>query len=30
MKKNSGSMGLHVEEVIPIEYLDLGVGYGLS
>ena len=23
-------MGLHVEEVIPIEYLDLGVGSGLS
>ena len=30
MRKISGFMGLHVEEIIPIEYLDLGVGSGLS
>jgi hypothetical protein len=30
MRKIRGFMGLHVEEIIPIEYLDLGVGSGLS
>ena len=30
MRKIRGFMGLHVEEIIEIEYLDLGVGSGLS
>ena len=30
MRKIRGFMGLDVEEIIPIEYLDLGVGSGLS
>ena len=30
MRKISAFMGLHVEEIIPIESLDLGVGSGLS
>jgi hypothetical protein len=30
MRKIRGFMELHVEEIIPIEYLDLGVGSGLS